>query len=184
VADRQPAGLATAVARAAVGLRKDEGLGAAPSKEIAPLGPHLELPARPPEMAMASQGGDAGETLLPTRLDDAGTAIVGLTQDEELDAGRGVALPEQLGRPLRRLATGATHARALRFLALQPEAPGDYLVTVDQEGADVLVPPDVGRGGRAFHRRDGVHQLAPCGWLRGVQDQGDGLTRAGMSGAQ
>src|SRR5918998_2973665 len=118
---------------------------------MAPIVPHLELPARPPEIAMASQGGDKVETRLPTRLDHGGTEIVGIKQDEELDAGRGVALPDQLGRQLRRLAKWDTHARARLFLDIQPDAPGDYLVTVDQDGADVLVPPNVGLGGRVFH---------------------------------
>ena len=89
MADREPAGIDKAVAGAAMGLRDDEGLGAAPSKEIAPIAPGLELPAGLQEVAIAFERGGKMEALLSAGLDHGRTEIIGIKQDQDLDARRG-----------------------------------------------------------------------------------------------
>jgi hypothetical protein len=98
VAARQPAGSDNAVAGAAVGLRDDEGRGAAPSQELPPIAPRLELPAGLQEVAMALEGGDNMDAWFAAGLDHGRTAIIGSKQDHDLDAGEGVDLSHELGR--------------------------------------------------------------------------------------
>jgi hypothetical protein len=49
---------------------------------------------------------------------------------------------------------------------------------------DILVPPDVGLGRGGFHLGDGVHRLAPLGFLGVVNDQVDSIPLAETEGAQ
>jgi hypothetical protein len=92
-ADQEPAGIDKAVPGAAVGLRDDQGLSAAPAKEIAPIAPRLELPAGLQEVAIAFERGGKTEASLVTGLDHGRTEIIGIKQDQNLDPGGGVELP-------------------------------------------------------------------------------------------
>jgi hypothetical protein len=78
----------------------------APPKQIAAIAISFEFPAVLVEASIALQGRGKVEVLIPARLDDASTEIVGVKQDHHLDAGGGLDLPEELGGQCRALLEG------------------------------------------------------------------------------
>ena len=121
---------------------------------------------------------------LATGLHDGWTQIVGIEQDQELDTRGGFELPDELRCQLRRLAKGKSQGRTVGFFDIKPDAKGDDVTTADQYGADILVPPAVGVSRGVFHLGDGVHRLAPFGFLGVINDQVDSIALAGTEGAQ
>jgi hypothetical protein len=114
-----------AVAGTPMRLVDDESLRATPSKEIPPIAAGFELPALFAAGAVALEGGGKVEALLPAGLNHRPTQIVGIIQDDHLDASRGRALPDQLGGQLRGLAEGELQGRAVRWFGIEPEAIGN-----------------------------------------------------------
>jgi hypothetical protein len=161
-----------------------QGRRAAPSQEIPPLVAGFELPALVVEVAVALEGGGEGETLLPTGLYHRPTQIVGIEPDDHLDAGRGRALPDQLGRQLRGLAEGELQGRAVRLFDREPETIGQHVVAEDQDAADVLVASHVRVDRRVFPLGDRIHGLAPFGLLRIIDDEIERLSRLWVQGSQ
>src|SRR3712207_9030993 len=60
----------------------------------------------------------------------------------------------------------------------------DDVITTDQDGADILVALDVRVGRGVLHFGDGVHCSPAVGFLGIIKDQVEGLSLAGMEGAQ
>ena len=81
------------------------------------------------------------KTLRAAGLHDRGTQIIGIKHGHDLDASGGPELPDELRRQLRGFEQGDCHGGALRLLDIQPDAHGNHVVTIDQDGTDVLVPP-------------------------------------------
>jgi hypothetical protein len=178
-ADREPAGLDNAGAGAAVGLRDDAGLGAAPSQELAPLAPRLALPAELPAVAMAVERGGNMAALRSAGLDHGRTEIIGLTQAQDLDPGGGGDRPHAWSRHLGGLREGDTDGSPRRLLHIAPETPGEDGLSDEPRATDVVVAVarGVGRGGLQLgHRR---HALPACGLLGIVEEQRHGVPRPG-----
>jgi hypothetical protein len=138
-----------------------QGCRAAPSPERSPIVACFALSAWLAKVAGALEDGRAGETWLSTGLAPRPTQRLGLAQEDHLDAGRGRALPSQLGRQLRGLAEGKLHGRAVRLCDIEPDTIGQHIVAEALEAADVLVASHVCVDRRGLHLADRLHSLAP-----------------------
>jgi hypothetical protein len=179
VADRQPAGSDNAVAGAAGGLRDDEGLGAAPSNEIPPLAPRLELPAGLQEVAMALAGGGQRDAWVAAGLDHGRTERLGSTQDHDLDAGGGVERSQAVGRQRGGLPEGGAYGGTRRLLHIEPDTPGDDVRSEAPRATDVWVAAESGVGGGVLQRGHRRQALPACGLLGIVAEQIHGVPRPG-----
>jgi hypothetical protein len=79
---------------------------------------------------------------------------------------------------------GDAYDGAVGLLDVEPDAKGHHVVPIDQDGTDILMPPDVGVSRRVFHLGNRVHRLALFGWLGVINDHIEGLPLAGTEGAQ
>ena len=66
----------------------------------------------------------------------------------------------------------------------EPDAPGNLVLTIAQDGPDIRVPPDVGVGGRLPHLGHRLHGLATCGFRGLIKPPVTGLLCARTEGAR
>src|SRR5262249_16873593 len=128
------------------------------------------------EAAVGLERGGEVKVLLPARLDDSPTEIVGIKQDHHLNAGGGLELPDELGGQLRGLLKREAQGWTMDVFDIQPDAQRDNILTEDQNGAHILVPPNVGVERRVLQLGDRVHGRAPFCLLRIIDDQVDGVS--------
>jgi hypothetical protein len=136
------------------------------------------------EAAIALQRGGKVKVLLPASFHDGVTQIVGIKEDQDLDAGRGLAPPDELSGQFRGLAERELQGRSLRFLHIKPDPKGNDMITDHQDCADILMSPNIGLGRGVFHLGHRVHSLAPFGLLGVINDQVNGLPLAQSVGAE
>ena len=184
LADLQQAGTDNAVPGAAMRFCDHQGLSAPAPKLIPPITAGFEFPARLQRAPIVLEGRGKVEALFPAGLYHRGPQIIGITRHDDLDAGGGIELPNEVGGQLDRFLEGDTH-RGTRFLLdIQPDAPGDHVLPEEQNATDILVPLEIGVGRGVLHLGDRVHRPAPFGLLRVVNDQVESFSRARTEGAQ
>jgi hypothetical protein len=98
-ADLQPASLHDASAGGPIRHREVEGGGAAAPQQMAPVAAGFECPARREQATMALPSGGHLQRRRVAGLDDRGAPIVGLDQDDDLDARGGACTPGCVAPP-------------------------------------------------------------------------------------
>jgi hypothetical protein len=179
-----PAGVDGAVAGLALRFHGDEGVGAAPPKPVRAVATGSALPACLTHAAMPCQGSGTTTTLLSTSLHDRMAAIVGSKQDHNVAGAESLQRPDEWGGQLGPLPARESQRLGLLRLHIQPDAPGADVATAHQEGAAILVPPQVGVSHGVLQLSHRVQAVPPCCLLGIINAHIDGLPRRRVQGPE
>jgi hypothetical protein len=102
------------------------------------------------------------EPHFPAGLDHDIAEVVGIKQDQDLDTPWTLEFPNEVRNQLRRVAEGRVRGLGVPWFDVEPDPPGNDVVTADQESIDLLMSTDIRVGHRVLHLGHRVQVFPPA----------------------